>query len=69
MAHHAKRVMTANGLDDVVTVIQGAVESVELPIQEHGLQSDDPDHPFQVVDIIISEWMGYVPLIYIDIYV
>jgi len=58
MAHHAR----ANGLDDVVTVIQGAVETIELPIQEHGLETEDPDHPYQVVDIIVSEWMGYALL-------
>jgi hypothetical protein len=51
--------MDANGLSDVVTVIQGAVESVELPMEEHGLEAEDPNHPHQVVDIIVSEWMGY----------
>jgi hypothetical protein len=47
MARHAKRVMTANGVDNVVTVLQGAVEDIELPIEEDGL---DPDCP---VDIMI----------------
>ena len=47
MANYAKRVMTANGVDSVVTVIQGAVEDVVLPIEEDGL---DPDGP---VDIMI----------------
>lgn len=53
MAKYAKRVMEANGVDNVVTVIQGAVEDVVLPIEEDGL---DPDGP---IDIMISEWMGY----------
>ncbi|CAB9513596.1 arginine N-methyltransferase 1 [Seminavis robusta] len=53
MAKYAKRVMTANGVDNVVTVIQGAVEDIELPMEEDGL---DPEGP---VDIMISEWMGY----------
>ena len=44
MAKLARRVVESNGLSDVVTVIQGMVESVSLP---------------EKVDIIISEWMGY----------
>lgn len=50
MAKHAESVMKANHVDNVVTVIQGAVEEVELPVE---------DGEDQVVDIIISEWMGY----------
>ena len=42
MAQHAKRLVTAQGLDGVVEVIQGVVETVEIPEQ---------------VDVIISEWM------------
>jgi len=52
MAKHAKSVMVANGVDDVVTVIQGAVEEIDLP-------TDEESSTTQVVDIIISEWMGY----------
>lgn len=59
MAVHARKVMTANNVDHIVTVIQGAVEEVKLPIEEDGLESDDPEHPERVVDIFISEWMGY----------
>ncbi|KAL3928773.1 MAG: hypothetical protein SGBAC_012499, partial [Bacillariaceae sp.] len=59
MAKHARQVMAANGVDNIVTVIQGAVEDIKLPIEEDGLESDDPDHPERVVDIFISEWMGY----------
>ncbi|CAJ1891883.1 unnamed protein product [Cylindrotheca closterium] len=59
MAKHARQVMAANGVDNIVTVIQGAVEDITLPIEEDGLESDDPEHPERVVDIFISEWMGY----------
>ncbi|KAG7341393.1 50S ribosomal protein L11 methylase-like protein [Nitzschia inconspicua] len=60
MANHARSVMKANNVDHIVTVIQGAVEDVELPIEADGLESDDPvNHPKRVVDIFISEWMGY----------
>lgn len=59
MAKHARQVMKANGVEDIVTVIQGAVEEIVLPIEEDGLECDDPEHPERVVDIFISEWMGY----------
>lgn len=59
MAKHARQVMAANGVDHIVTVIQGAVEEIQLPIEEDGLEPDDPEHPDRVVDIFISEWMGY----------
>ena len=71
MANHARNVVRANGVDHIVTVIQGAVEEVILPEEdwdgvgltlENGQQqqeqpSDKKDQ--RVVDIIISEWMGY----------
>eukprot|EP00193_Tetraselmis_chui_P010032 CAMPEP_0177786342 /NCGR_PEP_ID=MMETSP0491_2-20121128/20865_1 /TAXON_ID=63592 /ORGANISM="Tetraselmis chuii, Strain PLY429" /LENGTH=367 /DNA_ID=CAMNT_0019307533 /DNA_START=301 /DNA_END=1404 /DNA_ORIENTATION=- len=44
MAKSARMVVEKNGLSDVVTVIQGMVETVQIP---------------EKVDIIISEWMGY----------
>jgi protein arginine N-methyltransferase 1 len=59
MAKHARQVMKANGVEDIVTVIQGAVEDITLPIDEDSLEPDDPEHPERVVDIFISEWMGY----------
>mmetsp|Transcript_12119 Transcript_12119/g.19520 ORF Transcript_12119/g.19520 Transcript_12119/m.19520 type:complete len:429 (-) Transcript_12119:1774-3060(-) len=59
MAKYARQVMKANGVEDVVTVIQGAVEEIKLPIEQDGLEPDDPEHPERVVDIFISEWMGY----------
>lgn len=59
MSKHAEQVMKANGVDHIVTVIQGAVEDIQLPLVEDALEPDDPDHPDRVVDIFISEWMGY----------
>ena len=47
MATHAKKLVEANGLGDVVEILQSTVEEVELPEQ---------------VDVIISEWMGYALL-------
>lgn len=43
--HTARKIIAANGLDNVIELIQGKVEEVELPVPQ--------------VDIIISEWMGY----------
>jgi protein arginine N-methyltransferase 1 len=47
IAQHAETIIKANKLDDVVTIVKGKVEEIELP---HGIEK---------VDIIISEWMGY----------
>jgi len=47
MANHARKLIEANGLADTIEVIQSSVEDLELPCQ---------------VDIIISEWMGYMLL-------
>ena len=44
MAQHARRLVLANGLQDVVTVLEGYMEKTELP---------------EKVDLIVSEWMGY----------
>lgn len=71
MANHARNVVRANGVDHIVTVIQGAVEEVVLPEEDWegvGLTLEDGTVQQQegggkkdqrVVDIIISEWMGY----------
>jgi len=62
MAKHARKVMEANGVSDIVEVIQGAVEDIELPIEADNLtpeSGDAEDGSTRVVDIIISEWMGY----------
>ncbi|KDP33742.1 hypothetical protein JCGZ_07313 [Jatropha curcas] len=45
MADMAKEIAESNGLSDVVTVLKGKIEEIELPVAK--------------VDIIISEWMGY----------
>lgn len=47
MASMARTAVEANGLADKVTVIEGKMEDVTLP---------------EKVDIIISEWMGYLLL-------
>ena len=39
------QIVKDNGYSDVVTILQGKVEEIELPVPQ--------------VDIIISEWMGY----------
>lgn len=44
MAKHARALVEANGVSDIVEVMQTSVEDLELPCK---------------VDIIISEWMGY----------
>lgn len=41
----ARDIVKANGFSDKVTLVEGKVEEVELPVEK--------------VDIIISEWMGY----------
>ncbi|KIO02960.1 hypothetical protein M404DRAFT_638181 [Pisolithus tinctorius Marx 270] len=50
IAEKAEKIVQANGLSDVITVIRGKVEEISLP--------DGITH----VDIIISEWMGYALL-------
>jgi len=47
MALHARRMVESNGLSGVVEVIQSSVEDLDIPCK---------------VDIIISEWMGYMLL-------
>jgi protein arginine N-methyltransferase 1 len=41
----AKEIVAVNGLSDKITLLQGKMEEVKLP--------------FDKVDIIVSEWMGY----------
>lgn len=45
MADMAQEIVNLNGFSDVITVIKGKVEEIDLPVPQ--------------VDIIISEWMGY----------
>jgi hypothetical protein len=47
MAIHARKMVEKNGFSEVVEVIQSSVEELELHCK---------------VDIIISEWMGYILL-------
>jgi len=47
IVEYANKIVKQNKLDDVVQIIKGKVEEVELP---DGIEK---------VDIIISEWMGY----------
>ncbi|XP_047060023.1 protein arginine N-methyltransferase PRMT10 [Lolium rigidum] len=44
VAEHARELVRANGVADIVEVIQGTMEDIVLP---------------EKVDVIISEWMGY----------
>lgn len=55
MAKHAEKVMKANGVDNIVTVLQCAVEDVQLPIEADQLVVEE-DGTERCVDIIISEW-------------
>ncbi|XP_059412778.1 protein arginine N-methyltransferase 1 isoform X1 [Carassius carassius] len=45
ISDYAVKIVKANKLDHIVSIIKGKVEEVELPVEK--------------VDIIISEWMGY----------
>ncbi|VVC87905.1 unnamed protein product, partial [Leptidea sinapis] len=42
---YARKIVEANRLSDIIEIVKGKVEEVELPVDK--------------VDIIISEWMGY----------
>jgi protein arginine N-methyltransferase 1 len=45
IAEYAREIVRKNNFSEVITVIKGKVEEVELPVEK--------------VDVIISEWMGY----------
>lgn len=45
MADMAQKIIKQNGYSDVITVLKGKIEDIELPVTQ--------------VDVIISEWMGY----------
>lgn len=47
IAKHARVLVEANGVSDIVEIIQSSAEDIQLPCK---------------VDIIISEWMGYILL-------
>lgn len=46
----AKEIVAANGMSNVITLLQGKMEEVEMPLQHMSGGK---------VDIIVSEWMGY----------
>ncbi|WVQ96014.1 hypothetical protein IAU59_003114 [Kwoniella sp. CBS 9459] len=48
LAVKARENINKNGLSDKITVIQGKVEDIQLPVK--------------TVDVIVSEWMGYMLL-------
>ena len=41
--HQARDIIRENGLEDIITLVHGRIEDVELPVEK--------------VDIIVSEWM------------
>jgi type I protein arginine methyltransferase len=45
IADYSAKIIEANNLSDVITLVKGKVEEITLPVEK--------------VDIIISEWMGY----------
>lgn len=45
IAHQARQIVKDNGFENVITILKGKVEEIDLPVPK--------------VDIIISEWMGY----------
>mmetsp|Transcript_44427 Transcript_44427/g.81511 ORF Transcript_44427/g.81511 Transcript_44427/m.81511 type:complete len:436 (-) Transcript_44427:8-1315(-) len=47
MAERGRRLVAANGLSDIVQVVQGTLETAKLPSK---------------VDVIVSEWMGFMLL-------
>ena len=46
LARHARAVAAANGFQDVIVVLQGAVEDLQQELEP--------------VDVLVSEWMGYL---------
>lgn len=43
MAEYTRQLVKQNGFEDVVTVLQGRAEEIQLP---------------EKVDVLVSEWMG-----------
>ena len=52
IAETAVEIVKENGLDDIVTIVRGKIEDVELPFEEDGITD-------KRVHVIVSEWMGY----------
>lgn len=47
IVNYARQIIEENGFSEIITILEGAIEELELPEQ---------------VDVIISEWMGYALL-------
>lgn len=47
IVEQARAVVKANQLEDIVTVIQGDIDTLDLPV------------PLNSIDVIVSEWMGH----------
>lgn len=52
MAEYTRQLVKQNGCEEVVTVLQGRAEEIELPEQ---------------VDVLVSEWMGNCLLVIITL--
>lgn len=52
MAEYTRQLVKQNGCEEVVTVLQGRAEDIELPEQ---------------VDVLVSEWMGTCLLVIITL--
>ncbi|KAK7025560.1 hypothetical protein VNI00_015913 [Paramarasmius palmivorus] len=50
IASKAEKIVRANGLENIITVVKGKIEDIQLP------------NDIEKVDVIISEWMGYALL-------
>ena len=70
MIDHAANIVAANGLSDAITLIQGKMENIKMPVDKVGTEllfGEDDYHAdcsglCLQVDFIISEWMGYALL-------
>lgn len=47
MVHQAQKIVAANNFEDVIILMKGKIENIELPVAKGE------------VDVVISEWMGY----------
>lgn len=52
MADYTRELVKQNGYEEVVTVLQGRAEEIELP---------------EMVDVLVSEWMGNCLLVIITL--
>ncbi|VAH98228.1 unnamed protein product [Triticum turgidum subsp. durum] len=67
VAEHARELVRANGVADIVEVIQGTMEDIVLPEKGESFRFLNPSFIISFpngcqtfeIDVIISEWMGY----------